>query len=111
MSKQVFPVSHRIENIFSDLLVFNVLFLWLHDWIPLGRLNDVAAVRSQGPMLGLVVVTIIQTVPFSIGLWFSVCTFGNRTGIAIHVALDQLQPQLCRSVSCLVDALSPSRGT
>ena len=72
MSKQVFPVSHRIENIFLGFASVYLLFLWLHDWIPLGRLNDVAAVRSQGPVLGLVVVTTIQSVSFSIGLWFSV---------------------------------------
>jgi hypothetical protein len=32
-----------------------VLFLWLHDWIPLGRLNDVTAVSSQDTSLHLVV--------------------------------------------------------
>jgi hypothetical protein len=29
------------------LQAFHVGFLWLHDWIPLGRLNDVTAVQRQ----------------------------------------------------------------
>ena len=35
------------------LQTFVVAFLWAHDWIPLGRLNDVAAVRSQDTLRGL----------------------------------------------------------
>ena len=81
MSEEVFPSNHHVEIIFLALQVFQVLFLWLHDWIPLGRLNDVAAVRSQDTMLRLVVVTFIQSVLFSIGLLFSVCTLGDRTHI------------------------------
>ena len=46
-------------------------FFWVHDWIPLGRLNDVAAVRSQDTGRRLVTVTLIQSVPWTIGLCFS----------------------------------------
>jgi hypothetical protein len=77
MSRPVFPASQRVELIFLGLQVFQVLFLWLHDWLPLGRLNDVAAVRSQGTMLRLVIVTLVQSVPFTIGLLFSVLHFGQ----------------------------------
>jgi hypothetical protein len=45
-----------------------VLFLWMHDWVPLRRLNDVAAVRSQDTTARLVRVTLIQSVPYTIGL-------------------------------------------
>jgi hypothetical protein len=31
------------------LQCFHVLFLTLHDWIPLGTLNDVKAVREANP--------------------------------------------------------------
>jgi hypothetical protein len=68
MSQQAFPSSPHVEIV---LQLFQVLFLWLHDWIPLGRLNDVTAVRSQDTSLHLVVVTLIQSVPFTIGLLFS----------------------------------------
>jgi hypothetical protein len=57
------------------LQVLQVLFLWLHDWIPLGRLNDVAAVRHQDTRTRLVVVTLIQSVPFSVGLLYSLLYF------------------------------------
>ena len=57
------------------LQAFEVLFLWIHDRIPLGRLNDVAAVRSQDSRSRLVVVTLIQSVPFTIGLLCSLLYF------------------------------------
>ena len=28
---------------------FHVMFLALHDWVPLGKLNDVKAVRAANP--------------------------------------------------------------
>jgi hypothetical protein len=71
MSQQAFPSSPHVEIVLIVLQLFQVLFLWLHDWIPLGRLNDVTAARSQDTSLHLVVVTLIQSVPFTIGLLFS----------------------------------------
>lgn len=56
--------SH-IEIILLVLQAFQVLFLRLHDWIPLGRLNNVTAVRSQGTLLRLVAVALVQSVPFT----------------------------------------------
>ena len=54
------------------LQAFHVAFLWVHDWVPLGRLNDVAAVRRQDSTARLVRVTLIQSVPYTIGFVFSV---------------------------------------
>lgn len=59
------------------LQAFQVVFLWIHDWIPVGRLNDVVAVRSQDTLQRLVVVTIAQSLPYSIGLFFSARYFGR----------------------------------
>jgi hypothetical protein len=59
-----------LEIVLLGLQAFQVLFLWFHDWIPFGRLNDVAAVRGQDSTTRLVVVTLIQSVPFTIGLVF-----------------------------------------
>jgi hypothetical protein len=50
------------------LQIFQVFFLALHDWIPLGRLNDVGAARAASPNGKLFVVTLISTLPFAIGL-------------------------------------------
>ncbi len=46
------------------LQIFHVAFLALHDWIPLGRLNDVRAVRQENPGSKLFVATFISTVLF-----------------------------------------------
>jgi len=64
-----------IEIILLLLQGFQVLFLWIHDWIPLGKLNDIAAVRGQDTRTRLLVVTLIQSVPFSIGLFYSLLYF------------------------------------
>jgi hypothetical protein len=77
MSQQVFPANPPIEIILLVLQAFQVLFLWLHDWIPLGRLNDVTAVRSRETLLRLVAVTLVQSVPFTFGLLFSLLRFGR----------------------------------
>jgi hypothetical protein len=54
-----------------------VAFLWIHDWVPLGRLNDVAAVRREDGLGGLVRITLIQGIPWSVGLFFSIRSFGG----------------------------------
>lgn len=77
MSLKVFPPSPRIELLLLALQALQVLFLWFHDWVPLGRLNDVPAVRSQDTTQRLVVVTLIQSVPFTLGLLFCLLHFGR----------------------------------
>jgi len=75
MSQQISAATLHIEIVLTVLQAFQVLFLWLHDWVPLGRLNDVKAVRSQDSAFRLAVVTLIQSVPFTIGLLFSLAYF------------------------------------
>ena len=50
------------------LQCFHVLFLALHDWIPLGTLNDLKAVRATYPLRKRIVGTLISLIPFVIGL-------------------------------------------
>ena len=59
------------------LQCFHVLFLALHDWIPLGSLNDVRAVRSANPMHKLIGGTLISLIPFAIGLCASAIHLGG----------------------------------
>lgn len=67
------------------LQVFLVAFLLLHDWIPLGRLNDTAAVRTVNPGSKLLLATVISTSPYVVGL---VATIDYvRTGHPHWVAL------------------------
>lgn len=77
MPGQGFPSNSAVAIILLGLQTFQVLFLWVHDWVPLGRLNDVAAVRSQDTTMRLVIVTLIQSVPFTVGLFLSIAYFGR----------------------------------
>lgn len=71
MTHSIFPPNRQSELALLALQAFQVLFLWLHDWVPLGKLNDVAAVRRQDSLAQLVRVTLIQSIPFTIGFLFS----------------------------------------
>ena len=50
------------------LQAFQVAFLLLHDWIPLGPLNDVQAVRRQNTLIAMVLGTFIGALFPTIGL-------------------------------------------
>jgi hypothetical protein len=47
---------------------FVVLFIAFHDWIPLGKLNNLAGIRSVDSLAKRVIVTVLSTLPFAIGL-------------------------------------------
>lgn len=70
-------ISSAREEVLILLESCQVLFLAVHDWVPLGRLNDISAVRSQDTTSRLVAVTLIQTIPFAFGLLYSVLEFGH----------------------------------
>jgi hypothetical protein len=46
------------------LQIFQVLFLALHDWLPLPPLNDVRAVQAADSRSKLIVVTAVSTLPY-----------------------------------------------
>ena len=57
------------------LQIFHVLFLSLHDWVPLGNLNDVKAVRAaNGRLVGN---TVISVIPYAVGLAGSALYLGR----------------------------------
>jgi len=64
--------SGASSSVFLSLLIVlqavHVAFLWLHDWVPLPPLNDVMAVRQQDSTRRLIVVTLVQSLPYTIGL-------------------------------------------
>jgi hypothetical protein len=77
MAQQVASATNVLELALLTLQAFQVVFLWIHDWVPLGCLNDVAAVRSQDTLLRLAIVTLVQSVPYTVGLFFSARYFGR----------------------------------
>lgn len=58
--------------LFSAANFFVALFIALHDWIPLGKLNNLAGIRAVDSMRGLLVVTVMSSLPFVIGFVASV---------------------------------------
>jgi hypothetical protein len=50
------------------LQIFVVLFLLLHDWVPLGSLNDVKAAQAADTRRRLIVVTVASALPSIVGL-------------------------------------------
>ena len=57
-----------MRSVLIALQTLQVAILWLHDWVPLGRLNDVTEVQAQDRQARLIRVTLIQSLPFTIGL-------------------------------------------
>lgn len=70
-------LSSLKEITLIGLQAFQVAFLWIHDWVPLGRLNDVAAVRKEDSLQRLISVTLVQSLPWSIGLFLTARYFGR----------------------------------
>jgi hypothetical protein len=50
------------------LQIFFVLFLSLHDWVPLGPLNDVRAAQAADTRRRLILVTVASALPSTVGL-------------------------------------------
>jgi len=61
------------------LQFFVVMFVALHDWVPLGTLNDVRAVQAADSSSRLITVTVISTLPFAFG--FIASAYYARTNI------------------------------
>jgi hypothetical protein len=47
--------------------LFVVAFIALHDWIPLGKLNNLAGIRGTDTTSKLLLVTVLSTLPFAVG--------------------------------------------
>jgi high-affinity Fe2+/Pb2+ permease len=71
------PISAAFEIVFLSLQVAVVTFLLFHDWVPLGRLNNLSAIRKQDSLLRSVFVTLLPVVPAALGLFYSVKNFGR----------------------------------
>jgi hypothetical protein len=65
-----------LQAVLVFLQALQVVFLWIHDWVPLGRFNDVRAVRAEDSTHRLIVVTLIQSAPFTLVLALSAVYFG-----------------------------------
>ncbi len=65
------------EIAFPALQAVVVIFLLLHDWVSLGRLNNLSAIRSQDTLPHRLFVTLLPVVPTAAGLFYSLRFFGR----------------------------------
>jgi hypothetical protein len=63
------------EAVLIGAQAIQVAFILLHDWIPLGRLSNLAAVRAIDSTQKLLWTTLLSALPFAIGLGFCIATF------------------------------------
>jgi hypothetical protein len=77
------PLYSR-HNAFPGLIAlialqcFVVLFVALHNWIPLGHLNNVKCVRIEFPTVKLLLTTLLNFTPAAIGLGATIFYFGRN---------------------------------
>ena len=63
------------------LQAVQVAILWLHDWLPLPPLNDVAAVRGENGFARLALTTVLQSAPYTVGL---AATLASGSAAPLH---------------------------
>jgi hypothetical protein len=80
-------MPHASELALLALQSFHVAFLLLHDWIPLGPLNDVAAVRRENSLPPLIANTLIVGGLFAFGLAASLHYYGRTYPHWLHTWL------------------------
>jgi hypothetical protein len=69
--------SSKLDTAFLALQALVVLFLLLHDWVPLGRLNNLAAIRGEDSLARRIFVTLLPVVPTAVCLYFCAIHFGQ----------------------------------
>ena len=90
------------------LQCFVVLFVALHNWIPLGTLNNVRGVRAEFPTGKLLLTTLINFAPVAIGLAATAFYFGRACPAWVFWWLwitygpdPAIHPKSARSCPCL----------
>jgi hypothetical protein len=65
------------EIVFLGLQTIVVVFLLFHDWVPLGSLNNLAAIRREDSLARSIFATLLPAIPAAVGLFFSAEYFGE----------------------------------
>ena len=80
-----------VEKLFVAGLLFILLFMMLHDWIPLGRFNDLEGIRSQHTISEIWFTTAVNTVSALVVLIITVAFVGKtypvwaRIWLVLHI--------------------------
>ncbi|MBD8070675.1 hypothetical protein [Bacillus sp. PS06] len=91
---------HISEKLLLSGLSFILLFMIVQDWIPLGSLNDVQAIREEHSFNELVTVTLINVVQIIIIMGLLITFMGKRYPIWIKLWL--IIHQVCIFVGVLI---------
>src|SRR5580704_17350675 len=83
-----YPISAGLEKLLVALQAFQVLILWTHDLVPLGRLNDLPALRRAYSQRRIIWTAVLQSIPWTIGLVLSVRSFGGFYSAGLVMWLD-----------------------
>lgn len=67
--------------------VYVVAFIALHDWLPLGNLNNLAGIRAVDTRTQLMRTTAVSTLPFAVGLAGSAYYPTSYSPVALVVLL------------------------
>ena len=69
------------------LQVFHLLFLLLHDWVPLGNLNNVSAFQKSTTAPQKVLSLLVPSIPVTIGLGFTLLANTRGPVLSFRVIL------------------------
>jgi hypothetical protein len=87
MRQHIFVFNPALETALLVLQGIVVAFLLLHDWIPLGRLNNLAAIQRQDTFQHRVIVTLLPGVPAALGLIGSLRHYGEPYPDSLEILL------------------------
>jgi hypothetical protein len=94
------------EAVLIGAQAVQVVFLLLHDWIPLGRLSNLAAVRAIDSTQRLLWTTLLSALPYAVGLGFSIATFPQLADVAPHLSRLALRDFSACHLAGVVDSIS-----
>lgn len=83
-----YPISPGLEKPLLALQAFQVLVLWTHDVVPLGRLNDLPALHRVYSTRRIFWTTVLQSIPWTIGLALSLRSLGRPYSGGLVMWLD-----------------------
>jgi predicted membrane channel-forming protein YqfA (hemolysin III family) len=78
MGHNASTVPAAFDAVFLALQGLVTAFLLLHDWVPLGRLSNLAAIRGEDSLSRRIFVTLLPAVPTGVCLIYGARFFGAR---------------------------------
>lgn len=77
----------RLWLLLVALQIFHLLFLLLHDWVPLDRLNDVSAFQKSTTTPQKALSLLVPSIPVVVGLAFTFLSETHAPSISFRITL------------------------